>query len=217
MFRGRGGTALIFPPKANTANERFAQHLWAHRDDLFTFLDRQGLDATNQRTELAIRFGVILRKVWGGSRTRAGARAQTVGALVEWLLQALRQALPATARQFLALAGQPRRWELNDLARRLDEQPEALELRDETVPAPASSDTGLTPDCRRILEAIERLTEGEREASDPARIEGLSQAETAQVLEVSVMTVNRRLNRGLQRLAAMLGDHYSGAEDPAAS
>jgi transposase len=27
---------------------------------------------------LAIRFGVILRKVWGGSRTSAGARAQLV-------------------------------------------------------------------------------------------------------------------------------------------
>ena len=28
--------------------------------------------------ELAIRFGVILRKVWGGNRTWAGARAQAV-------------------------------------------------------------------------------------------------------------------------------------------
>jgi transposase len=36
------------------------------------------LDATNWRAELAIRFGVILRKVWGGSRTWAGARAQSV-------------------------------------------------------------------------------------------------------------------------------------------
>jgi transposase len=27
---------------------------------------------------LAIRFGVILRKVWGGNRTWAGARAQAV-------------------------------------------------------------------------------------------------------------------------------------------
>src|SRR5262249_37750031 len=35
-------------------------------------------DATNWRAELAIRFGVILRKVWGGSRTWAGARAQSV-------------------------------------------------------------------------------------------------------------------------------------------
>jgi transposase len=69
---------LIFPAKANAANERLAQHLWAHRDDLFTFLHQPGLDATNWRAELAIRFGVILRKVWGGSRTWAGARAQSV-------------------------------------------------------------------------------------------------------------------------------------------
>ena len=55
-----------------------AQHLWGHRDDLFTFLRQPGLDATKWRAELAIRFGVILRKVWGGSRTWAGARAQSV-------------------------------------------------------------------------------------------------------------------------------------------
>src|SRR6516225_7227831 len=71
-------TDLIFPPKANAANERLAQHLWAHRDDLFTFLRQPGLDATNWRAELAIRFGVILRKVWGGSRTWVGAQAQAV-------------------------------------------------------------------------------------------------------------------------------------------
>jgi transposase len=69
---------LVFPPKTNAANERLAQHLWAHRDDLFTFLRQPGLDATNWRAELAIRFGVILRKVWGGNRTWAGARAQSV-------------------------------------------------------------------------------------------------------------------------------------------
>ena len=33
---------------------------------------------TAWRAELAIRFGVILRKVWGGSRTWVGARAQAV-------------------------------------------------------------------------------------------------------------------------------------------
>jgi transposase len=69
---------LVFPAKTNAANERLAQHLWVHRDDLFTFLRQPGLDATNWRAELAIRFGVILRKVWGGSRTWAGARAQSV-------------------------------------------------------------------------------------------------------------------------------------------
>jgi len=37
-----------------------------------------GLDATNWWAELAIRYGVILGKVWGGSRTCAGARVQSV-------------------------------------------------------------------------------------------------------------------------------------------
>src|SRR5262249_22854290 len=40
---------LLFPPKANAANERLAQHLWEHREDLFTFLRQPGLDATNWR------------------------------------------------------------------------------------------------------------------------------------------------------------------------
>jgi transposase len=69
---------LVFPPKSNAANERLAQDLWAHRGDLFTFLRQPGLDATNWRAELAIRFGVILRKLWGGSRTWVGAWAQSV-------------------------------------------------------------------------------------------------------------------------------------------
>jgi transposase len=69
---------LVFPPKTNPANERLAEHLWRHLDDWFTFLRVPGLDATNWRAELAIRFGVIYRKVWGGNRTWAGARAQAV-------------------------------------------------------------------------------------------------------------------------------------------
>jgi DNA-directed RNA polymerase specialized sigma24 family protein len=86
--------------------------------------------------------------------------------------------------------------------------------RDESVPASASSDIGLTPDSRRILAAIDRLPEGECEASDRVRTQGMSQAEAAQVLAVSVMMFHRRLSRGLQRLAATLGDLYSGDEEP---
>jgi hypothetical protein len=41
-------------------------------------LRQPGLDTTNWRAELAVRFGVILRKVWGGSRTWSRARAQSV-------------------------------------------------------------------------------------------------------------------------------------------
>jgi transposase len=71
-------THLVVPTKTNAANERLAWHLWNHWNELFTFLRVPGLDATNWRAELAIRFGVILRKVWGGSRTWSGARAQAV-------------------------------------------------------------------------------------------------------------------------------------------
>ena len=137
-----------------------------------------------------------------------------LGAVVERLLKALREARPASARQFFALACQHIRWELNDMARRLDEQPAAEELREELVPAPASSDSGLTPNGRRILGAIDQLPEGEREAFDLVQVQGLSQAEAAQVLEVSVATVNRRLNRGLQLLTATLADLYPGEESP---
>jgi RNA polymerase sigma factor (sigma-70 family) len=131
---------------------------------------------------------------------------EMLGAVVERLLKALREARPATVRQFFALAGQHMRWELNDMARRLDEQPAAVELRDTLVPAPASSDSGLTPDGRRMLEAIGRLPEGEREAFDLVRVQGMTQAEAARVLGVSAMTVMRRLNRGLRLLTETLGD-----------
>jgi RNA polymerase sigma factor (sigma-70 family) len=135
---------------------------------------------------------------------------EMLGAVVARLIKALRQVRPATARQFFALACQHMRWELNDVARRFDEQPRAEELREESVPAPASSASGLTPDGRRILAAIDQLPDGERKAFDLVRIQGMSQSEAARVLEVSVMTVNRRLNRGLQLLAAALADLYPG-------
>ncbi len=138
---------------------------------------------------------------------------EMLGAVVERLLKALRQVRPATTRQFFALACQHMRWELNDMARRLDEQPAAVELRDESVAAPASSDSNLTPAGQRILAAIDGLPEEEREVFDLVRIQGFSQAEAAKVLDVSAMTVNRRLNRGLQLLAATLGDLYPGEED----
>jgi transposase len=81
VCRGRLNNQLfdaIFPTKTNPASERLAKHLWNHKNDLLTFLKFPGLDATNWRAELAIRFGVILRKVWGGNRTWSGARAQAV-------------------------------------------------------------------------------------------------------------------------------------------
>jgi RNA polymerase sigma factor (sigma-70 family) len=141
--------------------------------------------------------------------TRPPLNLQTdelLGAVVERLLKALRQARPRTVREFFALAGQHMRWELNDLARRLDNQPVAVELREGQLPAPASSDCGLSPGCRRMLEAIDSLPADEREAFDLVRIQGLTYAEAAELLGVAPKTVQRRLDRGLRLLTERLGD-----------
>src|SRR5258705_7742802 len=84
---------------------------------------------------------------------------EMLSAVVERLLKALRGVRPGTVRQFFALANQHMRWELNDLARRLDEQPAGVELRDDLAPAAPVSDSGLTPQARRILGAIDALPE----------------------------------------------------------
>jgi RNA polymerase sigma factor (sigma-70 family) len=141
--------------------------------------------------------------------TRPPLRLETdevVGAVVERLIKALGTVRPRTVREFFGLANQHMRWELNDLARRLDERPAGVELREEVVPAPAGSDSVLTPDARRILEAIDGLPEDEREAFNLVRIHGLTQPEAAEVLGVSVKTVQRRLNRSLVLRAEQLDD-----------
>ena len=69
---------LVSPLKTNPDNERLAKHLHRHLDDWFTFLDFPGLEATNHRAEQAMRPAVVNRKVWGGNRTPAGSRAQSV-------------------------------------------------------------------------------------------------------------------------------------------
>jgi RNA polymerase sigma-70 factor (ECF subfamily) len=136
---------------------------------------------------------------------------ELLGAVVERLLKALREVRPATVREFFALAGQHMRWELNDLARRLDKQPAAVELHDRLVPAPASSGCGLSPEGRRMLEAIDGLPPDEREAFDLVRIQGLTHGEAAGLLGVATKTVQRRLDRGLRRLTERLGDLGRGA------
>ena len=101
MARGRLRGQLLdslLSRKTNVANERFARHLWNHRDHLLTFLTIPAVDATNWRAE----------QVWGGNRTLAGSQAQAVlasllqtcrqqgGDVLDFLSQTLRR-LPAPA------------------------------------------------------------------------------------------------------------------------
>ena len=132
---------------------------------------------------------------------------EMLDAVVERLLKAMRSVRPQTVRQFFTLVNQHMRWELNDVARRSDEQPSAVEVCEAMVPAPpASSDSELTPDVQRILKAIDELPEDEREVFGLVHIQGLMQGEVAEVLGVSVRTVQRRLNSSLLLLSKELDD-----------
>jgi RNA polymerase sigma-70 factor (ECF subfamily) len=139
---------------------------------------------------------------------------EMLGAVVERLIKALRHVRPTTVRQFFALANQHVRWELNDLARRLDERAATCELRDSLVPAPTPADPDQTaapsgaagPTAQRILAAIEGLPEDEREAFNLVRVQGMTQPEAAAVIGCSAKTVKRRLDRCLVLLAGQLGD-----------
>jgi RNA polymerase sigma factor (sigma-70 family) len=132
---------------------------------------------------------------------------ELLSAVVERLIKALRDARPTNVRHFFALANQHMRWELNDLARRLDHQARSVELAESMAAAPPdSSDSQLTPNAGRILAAIEGLPEDAREVFSMVRIQGMSQKEAANILGVSAKTIQRRLNRGLALLATELGD-----------
>jgi RNA polymerase sigma-70 factor (ECF subfamily) len=117
----------------------------------------------------------------------------------------------------VALANKHMRWELNDLARRLDNQLAAAELCEGNVPSPISSVSGLTPDSRRMLQAISELPEDEREAFDLMRVQRMTRTEAAQVLGVWTVTVKRRLNRGLLLLIEQLADRRPCQESPDSS
>jgi RNA polymerase sigma-70 factor (ECF subfamily) len=132
---------------------------------------------------------------------------ELLGGVVAGLLTALRTTRPPTVRRFFALASQHMRWQLNDLARRLDERPDAAALAESGVMAPQDSmASGLSPDARSMLEAIEALPEDEREVFDLVCIQGLTHAEAAAVVGVSEKSVQRRLSRARLLLAERLAD-----------
>jgi len=131
---------------------------------------------------------------------------ELLGGVVAALLTALQATRPRTVRHFFILACQHMRWQLNDLARRLDERPTPAALPDAGVAAPPSTGSCLTPDGRRVLETIEGLPEDEREVFDLVGIQGLTHPEAAAVVGVSQKTVQRRLNRARLLLAERLAD-----------
>ena len=158
--------------------------------------------------------GTVLRRSYP-RLTRAPLNLQAeelLSAVVERLLKALDEARPKSVRQFFALANQHMRWELNDLARRLDKCSPDLELLDQLAIAPESSCSELSQCARRILEAIEGLPKIDREVFSLIRIQGMTHAETAEIMNVSTKTIQRRLNRSLMLLTHSLSEFQLGGK-----
>ncbi|MGC4033592.1 MAG: sigma-70 family RNA polymerase sigma factor [Tepidisphaeraceae bacterium] len=132
-----------------------------------------------------------------------------LSAVIERLIKALRNIRPETVKQFFALANRHMRWELNELARQLDQRMATLELRDSfAVPAEKAPASEVPPSesAVRILQAIERLPEDEREVFGLVRIQGMTQAGAAEVLGISTKTAQRRLHRAVAMLVEELPD-----------
>lgn len=78
-YVARLGRLLARRPSRLADARRFANHLTAEYDAVFSFLFDPTLEATNWRAEHALRPAVVTRKMCGGgNRTRRGARTQQV-------------------------------------------------------------------------------------------------------------------------------------------
>jgi hypothetical protein len=61
-------------PRPCPQEEAVRARLWKQRDHLFVFLEKLGVDATNNLAERQLRPAVIRRKLSCGNKTRRGAR-----------------------------------------------------------------------------------------------------------------------------------------------
>ena len=132
---------------------------------------------------------------------------ELLSSVVERMIKAMRAVRPHNIRQFFAVCSQHMRWELNDLARRLDKQPHVFQVNESAVAAELpSACSQLSPNAVRILETIERLPDEEREMFDLVRLQGITFQEAASIAGVSTKTVQRRVNRAVMLLSEQLGD-----------
>jgi transposase len=69
---------LVCRRRAVAEYTTLARHLWDHFEQWFAFVFDPRIEPANWQAEQAIRPAVVNRKVWGGNRTAAGARAQGV-------------------------------------------------------------------------------------------------------------------------------------------
>ena len=133
------------------------------------------------------------------------------------LVAALREAKPQSSREFLALAALQIRRELLDLARKFY-GPQGLGANQDSAPAagpqaPApeekadlSNEPCSLAQWTELHQHIDALPDEEREIVGLLFYQGLSQGEAAEVLNVSVRTVQRRWHASLCKLHGVWSD-----------
>lgn len=156
------------------------------------------------------RLTLLTRRMLGDyQRVRRWAETDDVlqNALVR-LMNALRSVKPQTSRDFLALATLQIRRELIDLARHYY-GPEGIGANHdshghEDAPAPDKSDVRHEPSSlaqwTELHEQIGALPDEEREVVGLVFYQGLSQAEAAELLGISLRTLQRRWHDALCKL-----------------
>jgi len=69
---------LLAGRPTNAINRRFANHLRRHQNEIFVYLQRPEIEATNWPAEQALRPAVVNRKTCAGNRSERGARTLSV-------------------------------------------------------------------------------------------------------------------------------------------
>lgn len=153
------------------------------------------------------RFTALTRRMLGDfRRVRRWMETDDIlqNALVR-LVKSLQHVKPASPRDFLALAALQIRRELIDLARRCY-GPQGIGANHDSVPnaSPDPADGGEEPSAlaqwTELHEQIGKLPDDEREVVDLLFYQGLSQAEAAAILGISMRTVQRRWHAVLFKL-----------------
>jgi RNA polymerase sigma factor (TIGR02999 family) len=132
------------------------------------------------------------------------------------LHDALAEVQPATVQDFLRLAAQRMRWLLLDLARQADRSEERQ--RTTALPenaGPESSSNSLSATLTALYRQIEELPANEREVVDLLYFHGLSQSETAAILNVTERTVRRHWTAAKIKLFEGLKDFLPGSASAA--
>jgi RNA polymerase sigma factor (sigma-70 family) len=131
---------------------------------------------------------------------------ELLSAVVHRLMKAMQSIRPVHFRQFFALAVKHIRWELNDQVRGLENREYELLESDAIAQTPAENTHQPSPMSRRILQAIDGLPQDDREVFVLVRLQGMTQSNAAEILGVSVKTVQRRLHRVVPSLCHQLRD-----------